>query len=91
MHHDASPDAALCIMPCYSESHDDLPPEISHREGISVNKATIRLLEARLRKPVKNTDFDEFCGTWSKAEADRFDKALRQMRQIDPADWESPK
>ena len=65
--------------------------EISQREGISFNKATIRLLEARLHKPAKNTDFDEFCGTWSKAEADRFDKALRQMRQIDPADWELPK
>jgi hypothetical protein len=65
--------------------------EISHREGISFNKATIRLLEARLSKPVKNTDFDEFCGTWSKAQADRFDRALRQMRQIDPVDWEMPK
>jgi hypothetical protein len=64
--------------------------EISHHEGISFNKATIRLLEARLHKPVKNTDFDEFCGTWSKAEAARFDRALRQMRQIDPADWELP-
>jgi hypothetical protein len=62
--------------------------EMSQREGISFNRATIRLLESRLRKPVKNTDFDEFCGTWSKAEADRFDRALRQVRQIDPADWE---
>jgi hypothetical protein len=65
--------------------------EISHREGLSFNKATIRLLESRLRKPVKNTEFDEFCGTWSKAQADRFDRALRQMRQIDPVDWEMPK
>jgi hypothetical protein len=62
--------------------------EMSQREGISFNRATIRLLQSRLRKPVKNTDFDEFCGTWSKAEADRFDRALRQMRQIDPAGWE---
>jgi hypothetical protein len=75
----------------------NLPPEVekaiqetSLREGISLNKATIRLLEASLRKPATNSDFDEFCGTWSQAEADRFDMALRQMRQIDPADWELP-
>jgi hypothetical protein len=63
--------------------------EISHREGISLNKATLRLLEAQLRKPAKNSDFEEFFGTWSGAEADAFDTALAAMRQIDPADWES--
>jgi hypothetical protein len=63
--------------------------ETSHREGISLNKATIRLLEAQLRKPAKNSDFEEFCGTWSSAEADAFDAALIEMRQVDPADWES--
>ena len=75
----------------------NLPPEIqtaieetSRRESISLNRATIRLLEASLRKPTQNNDFDEFCGTWSKAEADQFDSALRQMRQVDPADWELP-
>ena len=75
----------------------NLPPEIekaiqdtSRREGISLNKATIRLLETSLRKPAKNIDFGEFCGAWSWAEADQFDTALRQMRQVDPADWELP-
>jgi hypothetical protein len=75
----------------------NLPPEVerairdtSRREGISLNKATIRLLEASLHKPAINTDFDEFCGTWSKAEADQFDRALLQMRQVDPADWKLP-
>ena len=38
--------------------------ETSRREGISLNKATIRLLEAQLRKPAKNSDFEEFFGTW---------------------------
>jgi hypothetical protein len=28
-------------------------------------------------------------GTWSSAEADAFDAALVEMRQVDPADWES--
>lgn len=38
----------------------------------------------------KNTDFDEFFGTLSSEEADRFDAALREMRQVDPADWKLP-
>jgi hypothetical protein len=50
--------------------------EISQREGISRNKATLRLLEAQLRKPAKNSDFEEFNGAWSSAEADAFDAAL---------------
>ena len=63
--------------------------ETSRREGLSLNKATLRLLEANLRKPARNSDFDEFFGTWSDAEADAFDRALAEMRQIDPGDWES--
>ena len=62
--------------------------ETSHREGISLNKATIRLLETQLRKPARNSDFEEFRGTWSPAEADEFDAVLAEMRQVDPADWE---
>jgi hypothetical protein len=61
--------------------------ETSRREGISLSKATIRLLEAHLAKPAKNFDFEEFCGTWSSAEADAFDAALAGMRHVDPADW----
>jgi len=75
----------------------NLPPEVqkailetSHREGISINKATIRLLEASLRKPAKNSDFEEFCGTWSGSEADMFETALARLRHIDPVDWELP-
>jgi hypothetical protein len=60
--------------------------ETSHREGISLNKATIRLLEAHLHKPARNSDFEEFRGTWSGAEADAFDAALAEMRQVDRAD-----
>ena len=76
----------------------NLPPEVekviletSRREGISLNKATLRLLEASLRKPAKNSDFEEFFGAWSSEEADSFDAALGEMRRVDPADWESPK
>ena len=62
--------------------------DVSRREGISLNKATIRLLEGSLRKPARNSDFDEFFGIWSKEEADEFDAELTRMRQIDSADWE---
>jgi hypothetical protein len=89
----------MCIILCYARSVTvslrNMPPEveqeiqdISRREGISLNKAAIRLLETSLRKPARNSDFDEFCGAWSKEEADQFDAALREMRQVDPTDWE---
>ena len=49
----------------------NLPPEVeeailetSSRERISLNKATLRLLQASLHKPAINHDFDEFIGTW---------------------------
>lgn len=63
--------------------------ETSRRERISLNKATIRLLEDSLRKPARNSDFDEFFGVWSKEQADEFDEALAAMRQIDAEEWES--
>ena len=56
--------------------------ETSRREGISRNKATLRLLQASLHKPARNSDFDDFIGTWSDAEADAFDAALAEMRRI---------
>ena len=56
--------------------------ETSRREGISLNRATLRLLQASLRKPARNSDFDDFIGTWSDAEADEFDAVLAEMRRI---------
>lgn len=67
----------------------NLPPEVqeavlrlSRRERISWRKAAIRLLQASLRIPGMNSDFEEFFGTWSSAEADEFDAALSEMRRI---------
>ena len=84
----------MCYDKCVTISLRNLPPEIesaitetSQREGISLNKATIRLLESFLRKPLRNQEFDEFLGQWSKEEADAFDQALREMRKVDPLDW----
>jgi hypothetical protein len=61
--------------------------EISRREGISLNKATLRLLEASIRRPALNSDFDDFPGRWSTSDADSFEATLRSMRQIEPIDW----
>lgn len=62
--------------------------ETSRREGISLNKATIRILEESIHKPGKNHEFDEFLGGWSKKEADAFDAAVAEMRQVEAVDWE---
>ena len=76
----------------------NLPPEIetviadtSRLEGISLNKATIRILEGILHKPVRNEEFDEFLGQWSESEAADFDTALHEMRRIEPLDWDTPR
>jgi len=61
--------------------------DVSRREGISLNKATLRLLESSLHKSSVNTDFEEFFGSWPASDADALDASLRSMRQIDPADW----
>jgi len=73
----------------------NIPPEvekaiadISKKEGLSLNKAAIRLMEKNIQKPFRNHDFDEFFGMWSKEAADEFDAALAEMRRVDPIDWE---
>jgi hypothetical protein len=89
-------------MATISISLRNLPPDVekailetSQREGISRNKATIRLLQESLRKPAggftRNSDFDEFFGKWSDAEADEFNAALAEMRKVDLIDWEPVK
>ena len=60
---------------------------------ISKNQAVIELLEEGLgiatgakKKPVYN-DLDHLAGTWSKAEADQFQKTLTESRRIDSELW----
>jgi hypothetical protein len=74
----------------------NLPPDIeraivnkSEREGISLNKAATQLLETAVRPTGRNSDFDEFAGIWSAAEAAEFDASLEQIRRVDPADWKA--
>ncbi|MBI2684944.1 MAG: hypothetical protein HYX27_01410 [Acidobacteria bacterium] len=71
----------------------NIPPELeraivdkSKRDGISLNKAAIRLLEGAIRPRRRNTDFDEFIGSWTTEEASEFDAVLAEMRKLDPED-----
>lgn len=77
-----------------------LPPKVAkairekaRREGLSMNKAVIKLLEeatgaTQETRRVVHHDLDRFFGTWTKEEADAFDQVLREQRQIEP---ESPR
>ncbi len=63
--------------------------EKARRERLSLNKAAVRLLEEATgaekgRDRVRHHDLDRFFGTWTKQEADAFDAALREQRQIEP-------
>lgn len=58
----------------------------------SLNKAVVSLLEQRApREPrqrgKKYRDLDFLFGMWTKEEADAFDAALADQRQIDPELW----
>ena len=79
----------------------NLPPEIAktirtkaQREGVSINKAVIQLLEEGVgpRSKAKGGkaryhELDDLAGSWTKEEAGEFDKALGKQRAIDPELW----
>lgn len=56
-------------------------------EGISLNRAVIKVLEERLRLEPQHHDLDDLAGSWSEAEAREFDQALLEQRTIDPELW----
>ena len=78
----------------------NLPPKVekairekARRERLSMNKAVVKLLEeatgaTREARRVVHHDLDRFFGTWTTEEADAFDQALREQRQIE---LESPR
>ncbi len=62
------------------------------RRGQSLNKTVLALLGERLgladsTTSITHDDLDELAGTWSKAEASRFDEALQAQRQVDAKLW----
>jgi hypothetical protein len=79
----------------------NLPPKVARavrdrakQDRISLGGAVIRLLEERIGSPVPNSsrmrdhDLDFVCGTWTREEADEFDKSLAAQRTIDPHLWQ---
>ncbi|MBI4607963.1 MAG: hypothetical protein HY726_03010 [Candidatus Rokubacteria bacterium] len=77
----------------------NLPPEVvriirrkAEEEGVSMNKAVIRLLEESLAVGVKKErllhhELDALAGAWTEEEASAFERALAQQRAIDPDLW----
>ncbi len=76
----------------------NLPPEVARlvrekarAEGISLNQAVIRVLEAQLggraRTEAVHHDLDALAGAWSAAEAAAFEQALAEGRRVDEELW----
>lgn len=78
----------------------NLPPAVekavrakAKRERLSLNKAVVRLLEEATGeatdepKKAVHHDLDRFFGGWTREEAEAFDRALQQQRQIEPDMW----
>ena len=69
---------------------EQLAREIRQRaaaDGISLNRAVIKVLEERLRSEPLHHDLDDLAGIWSDAEARAFNQALIEQRAIDPEVW----
>ena len=78
----------------------NLPPAVARtvqqrakQKKTRVNKAVIELLEesaggkAKKKAAIRYHDLDHLVGTWTKEEADAFDKIVRSFRTIDPDLW----
>ena len=67
---------------------------LAQREGISLNKAALRLLRkgagladgSEGRRKI-GSSLDHLIGTWTQAEADEFDAALQEFEKIDEEMW----
>lgn len=71
--------------------------ERAKRESLSLNRAVVGLLEeatgqpqnkARAPKQALYHDLDKFSGSWTKQEADEFERSLKEQRKVNPKDWE---
>lgn len=70
----------------------DYVRRLARREGISLNRAVMRLLRrgANLDDPnadVIGSSLDHLMGTWTVDEADAIDRALQDFSRIDEAMW----
>ncbi len=77
----------------------NLPPKVAkairdkaRQERLSMNKAVVKLLEEatggeQASGRLIHHDLDRFFGTWTKEQANAFDRTLRQQRQVEPGMW----
>ena len=67
---------------------------LANRDGTSLNRAAVKLLrrgaglEDRPGPDRVGSSLDHLIGTWSAAEADEMERALRHFETIDEAMWE---
>jgi len=82
--------STLTLRGC-DEDLDTALKEASHRRGVSVNRLILDTLRDALmgkgKKPRRYNDLDALAGTWSTAEAAKFDTALQDFENIDPELW----
>jgi hypothetical protein len=68
--------------------------EMARRDNLSLNQAAIALLRqgaglsSRSRADLVGDSLDQFCGIWSKEEADQFDEFMKDFEQIDASLWQ---
>ena len=67
---------------------------LANRDGTSLNRAAVKLLrrgaglEGGRGADTVGSSLDHLIGTWSAAEADEIERALRHFETIDEAMWE---
>jgi hypothetical protein len=67
--------------------------DLARREGLSLNKAAVRLLEKGAGLGERKDDrighsFDHLIGTWSKEEGEAFLESVQLCDQVDPELWD---
>lgn len=77
----------------------NLPPAVARAvrgraeaDGVSLNKAVIRLLEeglglSRPKRPGINHDFDDLIGVWTAQEAREMERFIHEQRRVEPEMW----
>jgi predicted DNA-binding ribbon-helix-helix protein len=65
--------------------------QLAQKEGLSLNQLIKKLLRERLElddnKINHRSDFEEFCGTWSKEDFAEFEAATGEFSKIDEEIW----
>jgi hypothetical protein len=75
-----------------------IPPKLARiiqktarEKKMSINRTIITLLDREMERPEQKKaeyhDLDDLAGSWSKGEAEAFDKSLAKQRAIDPDLW----